>query len=239
MRERSPDASPKPRSPARPQAKDEFARASRKLASEFDAAPRASPGRPRQGPRSKAIAEFESRREAGRLESPTARRPQADRRRHPADRVEEGPGSPACSKITAISASPIPPPSPRQIRGSHKVENPLDKVFDRLQKLEPSLALLEGLVIPKSMKGRNGSSGSSSILLAGTRSSRLILLRSARQVGLPVAIGLVIGRRPRLPAQDPALQALGDPGQQILSIRISQALIDSEAMVKRRPRLGR
>ena len=131
-------------------AKDEFAKASRKLAAEFDAGREQARGDHAKG-RARVIADFDSaeRHEATRYAE--ARKPIDDTARlieSRNGRIEE------LYDDYKHFGLPAAPTAPKQIRVGHKVEDPLGKVFDRLQKHEPYLALLEGLVIPKSMKGK-------------------------------------------------------------------------------------
>jgi DNA segregation ATPase FtsK/SpoIIIE, S-DNA-T family len=131
-------------------AKEEFARASRKIASEFDQT-REQARADCTKSRAKATADFDSNEKHVQVEYTTARKPIDD-----AFKLIEA----RKDRLAALFEDyrhfglPEAPTAPTPTRGSAKTEDPLGKVFDRLQKLEPNLAMLEGLAIPKAMKGR-------------------------------------------------------------------------------------
>ena len=204
-------------------AKDEFARASRKIAAEFDAAREQARGDHAKA-RARADRRVRRRREAGRRPSTPP----------PASRSTTRPGSSSRgeARLAALFDDyrhfglPEAPDRPRPA-GPYKADDPLDKVFDRLQKLEPNLAMLEGLVIPKSMKGRR-------LPLALRRPVRwswscpLILARWARRSGCRGA------RRSRPSAGSSSRSSsTRSRGRQVSKFYypLVQALVDAEALV--------
>ncbi len=131
-------------------AKDEFAKASRKIASEFDAV-RESARSEYTRSKSRAAVDFDGGEKGAAAHYATARKPIDDAFRLIQSRKERLAGLFENYRHFGL---PEAPTHPTVARGARKTEDPLDKVFDRLQKLEPNLAMLEGLVIPKSMKGK-------------------------------------------------------------------------------------
>jgi len=129
-------------------AKVEFARASRKIAAEFDAA-REQAKTAQSRARSKATADAEAADRAANAEAVAARKP-IDEARKGIDRLR--------ARLAALHADykhfglPDPPSDPS--RGAYRPDDPVERIFDRLHKLEPDLAYLEKLAIPKAMKGR-------------------------------------------------------------------------------------
>jgi DNA segregation ATPase FtsK/SpoIIIE, S-DNA-T family len=131
-------------------AKDEFAKASRKLASDFDAV-RESARSEYTRSKSRVAVEYDSGEKAAAARYSTARKPIDD-----AFRLIESRKARLGDLFEDYRHFGLPeaPTAPTTSRGSRKTEDPLEKVFDRLQKLEPNLAMLEGLIIPKAMKGK-------------------------------------------------------------------------------------
>lgn len=203
-------------------AKDEFARASRKIASEFDAARERARG-DHAKTRARAIAEFDKGEKDAAIQHATARKPVDDAARL----IESRRG-----RLSALFADyqhfglSEPPTKPTQTRGSHKVEDPLGKVFDRLQKLEPNLAMLEGLAIPKAMKGRRFAW--IFVVLAVLLVVPLMLSPLGPGPGLAVALGVTGVGGYLLKVQ---LEKLSASQVGKLFYPLSQALIDSEAQV--------
>jgi len=203
-------------------AKDEFARASRKLASEFDAAREQARG-DHAKTRARALADFDSAEKHAARAHAEARKPIDD-----AARLVEG----RRERLAALYEDyrhfglPEAPTNPSVTRGQHKVEDPLGKAFDRLQKLEPNLALLEGLAIPKAMKGQ-GYLWIFPVLAVLLFPPALYLFGPA--VGLPVAFALV---------------ALGGYGLKLQLVKLSrlqvaklyyplaQGVVDVDALVR-------
>ena len=131
-------------------AKDEFARASRKLAAEFDALREQARGDHTKA-KARATAEFEAGEREAASRYGTDRKPIEE-----AYKLIESRRARLASLFEDYRHFGLPeaPTVPSPTRGAVKAEDQIDKIFDRLQKVEPNLALLEGLVIPKSMKGR-------------------------------------------------------------------------------------
>ncbi len=131
-------------------AKDEFARASRKIAKEFDVVRETSRAEYTRS-KARALSDFDSGEKAAGAQYATARKPIDDAVRLISGRKE---------RLATIFDNyhhfglAEAPTAPTVARGARKTEDPLDKVFDRLQKLEPNLIMLEGLIIPKAMKGK-------------------------------------------------------------------------------------
>ena len=129
-------------------AKADFAKASRKIAATFDTA-REQARNAQSLTRSRLTAEFE----AGEKES-AARFAKARKPPDEVGRIIAG----MRGRLAAIHADyrhfGLAEPSSVPLRGAYRPDDPLDKVFDRLHKLEPEIDYLEGLVIPKAMKGR-------------------------------------------------------------------------------------
>ena len=203
-------------------AKDEFARASRKIASEFDAAREQARGDHAKA-KARATADFDAGEKLANTQHSAARKPIDD-----AARLIEARKARIAELYADYKHFGLPEPGtvPTQIRGSHKVEDPIGKVFDRLHKLEPSLALLEGLVIPKSMKGR-GFIGIFVVLGVVLTVPLVVLLDPG--VGLAVAALLTGVGGYLLKVQLYKLSA-AQVGKFLYPV--SQALIDCEAMVK-------
>jgi DNA segregation ATPase FtsK/SpoIIIE, S-DNA-T family len=203
-------------------AKDEFAKASRKLASEFDASREQARGDHAKA-RARATADFESGEKHAASAYATARKPIDD-----ATKLIESRKTRLLEMYEDYKHFGLPeaPTLPTHTRGSHKTEDPLEKVFDRLQKLEPNLALLEGLVIPKSMKGKRYLWIFFFLTLLITFP---LIFMLGPQVGLPVAIGLITVGGYLLKIQ---LYKLSAKQVGKFYYPLSQTLIDSEALVK-------
>jgi S-DNA-T family DNA segregation ATPase FtsK/SpoIIIE len=203
-------------------AKDEFAKASRKIASEFDASREQARGDHAKA-RARAIADFDSGEKHAGTAYSTARKPIDD-----ATKLIESRKARMLELFQDYRhfGLPEPPTLPTHIRGSHKTEEPLEKVFDRLQKLEPNLALLEGLVIPKSMKGKRYLW--IFVILALLLTVPLLVLLGPA-VGAPVAIGLtaVGGYLLRIQLYKLSAKQVGK-----FFYPISQTLIDCEALAR-------
>jgi S-DNA-T family DNA segregation ATPase FtsK/SpoIIIE len=131
-------------------AKEEFAKASRKIASEFDQV-RENARSEYTKSKSRAAVDFDGGEKAAAAHYSTARKPIDD-----AFRLIESRKGRLAGLFENYRHFGLPeaPTATTTARGARKTEDPLDKVFDRLQKLEPNLAMLEGLVIPKAMKGK-------------------------------------------------------------------------------------
>ncbi len=128
-------------------AKSEFAKASRKIAADFDAAREQAKGNHARA-RHKAATEAEAAEKAAVAESLAGRRPIDDVRKF-IDRMR--------TRLAALHADyrhfglPDAPTEPS--RGAYKPDDPVDRVYDRLGKLEADLVYLEKLAIPKLMRG--------------------------------------------------------------------------------------
>ncbi len=202
------------------QAKDEFARASRKIASDFDAGREQARGDHAKA-KSKAAAEFDAGERAAAAKYSAARKPVDD-----ASRLVESRKARLVVLFDAYRHFGLvePPNVPTPTRGQ-KVDDPLEKVFDRLNKLEPNLALLEGLVIPKSMKGRRFVW--IFVLLFLLLVFPLIWLQGPA-VGLPVALVIAIGGGFFLKSR---LYALSRMQVGKFFYPLYQSLVDLEALV--------
>ncbi len=131
-------------------ARAEFARASRKLAAEFDAA-REQARSDHQKARARATADFETADRRAVAQHAEARKPIDEASRLIGSRRARLAALHSAYKHLGIAEAPtVPTPT----RGAPRPDDAIDRIFDRLHKLEPNLALLEGLVIPKLMKGR-------------------------------------------------------------------------------------
>ena len=202
-------------------AKDEFAKASRKIASEFDAVKEQARGDHAKA-RGKAAAEFDSGERAAAVQYASARKPIDD-----AGRLVESRRARLAVLFDAYRHFGLveAPTAPTPTRGGHKVEDPLDKVFDRLNKLEPNLALLEVLVIPKSMKGRRFIWIFVVLFLLAV--FPLIWLEGPT-IGLPVALVIAVGGGFFLKSR---LYSLSRMQVGKFYYPLFQSLVDLEAMV--------
>ena len=203
-------------------AKDEFARASRKIASEFDAAREKARGDHAKG-RARALADFDSGEKQNSTQFATARKPIDDATQLIRSRQDR-----LATLFEDYRGFGLPeaPNLPTTSRGDRKAEDPLGKVFDRIQKLEPNLKLLEGLFIPKAMKGRGWLwiFVVLPILLVGP----MIYLFQA-QIGLAVTIGASAIGGYLLKVQ---LTKLARDQVAKFFYPTSQALVDCEALVR-------
>ena len=203
------------------QAKDEFARASRKIASEFDAV-REQARSDHVKARARATADFEAAEKQAAVDHSAARKPIDD-----ASRLIES----RWGRLSALFEDykhfglPEAPTAPTPTRGA-KAEAPLDKVFDRLQRLEPNLAMLEGLVIPKAMKGKRFLWIFAILMLVLVVP---LVLGLGPEVGLPVAIGLAAVGGYLLKVQ---LYNLSRAQVSKLYYPLAQGLIDADALVR-------
>ena len=203
-------------------AKDEFARASRKIASEFDAAREQARGDHAKA-RARAVAEFDAGEKNASAQYAAARKPVDDASKLIDSRK---------ARLAALFEDykhfglPEPPTLATVSRGAHKTEDPLGKVFDRIQKLEPNLAMLEGLVIPKAMKGKG-------FIWIFVVLPLLLLLPMiyllGPQIGLAVTAVLTVVGGYLLKIQ---LYTLSRNQVGKFYYPISQALVDCEALVK-------
>ena len=203
-------------------AKDEFAKASRKIASDFDAN-REQARSDHAKARARATAEFESAEKQAAIEYAASRKPIDD-----ATRLIESRKARLAALFEDYQHFGLPeaPTAPTPTRGPHKPEEALDKVFDRLQKLEPNLALLEGLVIPKSMKGKRFVWLFAILFLASVVP---LILGLGPEVGLPVAIGAAVVGGYLLKVQ---LYKLSRTQVSKFYYPLTQSLIDSEALAR-------
>ena len=203
-------------------AKDEFARASRKLASEFDAL-REQARSDHAKARARATADSEAAERQATTEYSSGRKPIDE-----AARLVESRKARLAALFEDYKHFGLPeaPTAPTPTRGSQKAEAPLDKVFDRLQKLEPNLELLEGLAIPKSMKGKRFF-WLFPILFVLLVVPAILLTNPG--VGLPVAFWLAIIGGYVLKVQ---LYKLSRVQVSKHYYPLTQALIDAEALVR-------
>jgi S-DNA-T family DNA segregation ATPase FtsK/SpoIIIE len=203
-------------------AKDEFARASRKIASDFDAVREQARGDHARA-KAKAAADFEAGERQAAVQYTSARQPIDD-----ATRLIESRRARLAALFEDYKHFGLPegPTAPTPTRGSPRAEDPLAKVFDRLQKLEPNLVLLEGLVIPKSMKGKRYVW--IFVILALALVVPLIWWMGP-EVGLPVALVVAIGGGYFLKVQ---LYALSRSQVSKFYYPILQSLIDADALVR-------
>ncbi len=203
-------------------AKLEFARASRKIASEFDAARELARSNHARA-KSKAAADFEAGERAANGEAYAARRPIEEARKL-IERIR--------GRLAALHADyrhfGLPDPSDEPSRGAYRPDDPVDRIFDRLHKLEPDLAYLEKLAIPKAMKGRRNLW--IYITLAVLLGGPLVWLQGVA-VGLPAALVaagvggfLLRGRLYKLSA--------GQVGRWFYPL--AQAVVDAEALASDR-----
>jgi len=199
-------------------AKAEFAKASRRIASDFDAAREKARG-VHGLVRSKVTAEFEAgERDAG------ARLALARKEPDEAARII----AKMRARLAAIHADyrhfglAGPPTAP--LRGAYRPDDPLSKVFDRLHKLEPEIDYLEGLVIPKAMKGRRFLWLFP--LLFGLAVLPLLFLQPP-EVALPVALGIAAAGGFFLKVR---LYALSKAQVGKILQPTSQSLVDAEAL---------
>jgi len=199
-------------------AKAEFAKASRRLAAEFDAA-REQARTGHQKARSRATADFEK----GEKEAATlfvgARKAPDEVARIVASMRARLAAILADYRHFGLTEAPAVP-----ARGAYKPDDPLDKAFDRLGKQEPELDLLEGLLIPKSMKGRRFLWPFALLFLAAVLP--MIALQGP-EVGVPVAAAVAIGGGFFLKSR---LYALSKSQVGKLYYPISQVLVDADAL---------
>ena len=131
------------------EAKNEFATSSRRIATDFDRA-RESARNEASRAKSEIAANFDNGQLKAAKEHSAAIKPILDLVRM-ADGLRD--------RLAAVAAdyakfglNPEPPLPPRRITPSS--QDPVDELFNRLARMEAPLKLLEGLLIPKSMKGR-------------------------------------------------------------------------------------
>ena len=139
-----------PRSRARPRPRPSSPPASRKIATLFDSratSPRTSYDQAKN--RGRRHASTRARKRPPR-NMPSKTKPIDDSARL-ADSIRDAPGR-ARRRLHASSSS-IPKPPRRRASRTTKFSDPGDELFTRLSRMEPPLKLLEGLIIPKSMKG--------------------------------------------------------------------------------------
>ncbi|MGP0069050.1 MAG: hypothetical protein ACLQGP_36300 [Isosphaeraceae bacterium] len=130
------------------EAKDEFASSSRRIATDFDRG-RESARHEASRAKSEIAAAFESAQIKAVQEHTAAVKPILDLVRM-ADQHRE--------RLAALAADYAkfglnPEPAIASEENYAKFEDPVDEVFNRLARMETPLKLLEGLIIPKSMKG--------------------------------------------------------------------------------------
>ena len=131
-------------------AKTEFAAASRKIATAFRQ-PRASTAKNEySAAKAEAAATFDSGQKKAAKEH--AEKTEADRRLQPGSPTHSASGSLASPPITRKFRLDPEPPAPAP-ESYDKFNDPGDELFTRLARMEQPLKLLEGLIIPKSMKG--------------------------------------------------------------------------------------
>ena len=165
-------------------AKSEFAKGSRKIASEFDVSRDQIRG-DHQKAKIRAMAEFDAADKKALAEHATARKPLDETSKIIDSRK---------LRLAALFADyqhfglPEAPTVPS--RGAYRPDDTIDTVFDRLQKLESNLVMLEGLAIPKLMKGLGylWIIGVLFLILVGMMTWLL-----GWQVGLPVALAISAG----------------------------------------------
>ncbi len=129
-------------------AKGEFAKASRRIAADFDSG-RDKARSDHQKARAKTLADFEAAEKAAAARFAAARKDP--------DEVGQIVGA-IRGRLAAVHADyahfGLAEATTAPVRGAYKPDDPFTKVYDRLQKLEPEVYLLEGLLIPRAMKGR-------------------------------------------------------------------------------------
>ena len=126
-------------------AKAEFARSSRKIAAEFDVT--AKPG-PRRGHRGQDPRDGRVRGRRAKKAWPSHRRsPQAGRRHVEDHRIIRKLRLADALRAYRHFGPPEAPTTPSP--GAYRPDDSIDKVFDRIQKLESNLVMLEGLVDPQ------------------------------------------------------------------------------------------
>ena len=203
-------------------AKDEFARASRKIASDFDSV-RESARSDYTKTKGRISVDFESAEKEASRGYAEARKPVDD-----ATRLIESRRDRLAVLFEDYRHFGLPeaPTLPTPTRGGHKVENPVDKAFDRLQKLEPNLRMLEGLVIPKSMKGKRFLWLFAILFVVPVVP---LILALGPQVGLPVAVGVAAIGGYLLKVQ---LYSLSRNQVGKLIYPLWQALVDAQALVE-------
>ncbi|WP_435008099.1 FtsK/SpoIIIE domain-containing protein [Tundrisphaera lichenicola] len=162
-------------------AKAEFAKGSRKIASDFDAS-REQIRADHQKAKARASGDFD----AGDREA-IARHAEARKPVDEALKLIESRKARLDAIFEAYRRLGLPEAPTAASRMSDRSDDSIDKVFDRLHKAEPNLVMLEGLVIPKLMKGRGYLwiiAGLFALLVAP-----LIWLQGVA-IGLPVALAI-------------------------------------------------
>jgi len=129
------------------EAKSEFARASRKIASEFDATREKAKAEFARD-RSDAAAGFDAGERSAAAAYAAARKPVDD-----AARIRNSMRARLDAVYADYRAFGLADPPATPARETRRSDDPVDALFDRLARAEKPLALLEGLVIPKAMKG--------------------------------------------------------------------------------------
>jgi DNA segregation ATPase FtsK/SpoIIIE, S-DNA-T family len=165
-------------------AKSEFAKGSRKIANEFEIARDQVRGE-YQKAKTRAMAEFEVADRKALAEHATARKPIDETSRIIDTRKLRLAALFADYRHFGLPEAPTVPS-----RGAYRPDDTIDTVFDRLQKLESNLVMLEGLAIPKLMKGRGYLWIFAVLFLA---LAGLMTWLQGWQVGLPVALAISVG----------------------------------------------
>ncbi len=207
------------------QAKAEFATASRRIASAFDATRERSKTEYGQA-KERAEAGLETNRRAAEKTHVQALQPIQDATRI-ADSIRQRLAQIA-EDYRGFGLDPTIPPPPAESYA--KLDDPVFEVLRRLDRIEPALKLLEGLVIPKVMRGRRAIGLILGIILllvvgaavAGGGTSGCI---AAAVVGLVLGIGLSIWLRKLARTQlvreyDPLRHALGSTDALIAHCRV-------------------
>ncbi|HEV3121379.1 MAG TPA: cell division protein FtsK, partial [Isosphaeraceae bacterium] len=129
------------------EAKNEFARASRKIAGDFDRAREQTKNEYLRG-RTEATATFEAGERDSASKYAEALRPIGE-----ATKIIESMTARTGAIFADYQKFGLEPAPTTATRETYRVEDTTGLLFDRLHKIEPDLALLEGLFIPKAVKG--------------------------------------------------------------------------------------
>ncbi len=127
--------------------KSVFARSSRKIAADFDASKERS-RQDYQRDKSNVTSQNDAGENAAAMTFAKARKPIDD-----AGRITQAYESRLAALFEAYEKFGLKPPPDKPTRETYRFDDPVEGLFDRLEKVERPLKLVEGLVIPKTMKG--------------------------------------------------------------------------------------
>ncbi len=133
---------------------------------------------------------------------------------------------PPSPPTTASSSSTPKPPAPTR-ESYDKFDDPGDELFTRLARMETPLKLLEGLIIPKSMKGRPRGLGLHPLDPAAGR-PRLGIGFEGESIGIGAAA--VAGARPGASCSAPGWSSSPSPSSRRRYIPLMQSLADADGL---------